>query len=930
MATQLEYYTYSNGDTVAAVLNAVATFFNSASFASLLSMSAMISVVLTTGYFLITRNPGHIFKFAAVFLLVPLMLINSKATMQVIDLTEGNVNSVGNVPYLVAIPTYFATSTMYGFTASIESIFNADLTATEEYGKTGMTFGSALFQLSSKKSNFNDVAAKRRWDDFFLNCIKRDITINAKYTWQQVLDAPDIWAFINSQTMSPLRGTYVKKGEYKTCAKAAPIIEKEFDNVLNAVLIRQAQLVYGDKYQAKKGVFDASMQDAYQRYANISKSASDIIKQNMTMNAVRNSINDLGGTSGALNYAYTQNKSQTTSMWASIALQAKEFIPMMHTILFLLFACSSILIAVVAMIPSLTASVLTNYVKTFAVLAIWPALFAFLNFIMTTTLAQTTGGVTNIFNGVTLSNSNALDEMHTRFAMIAGYLMMSIPFLAGAIMKGGAAVMSNLSYQLSGMINSTNARTSAAASSGDLDFGNMRIDNQSYNTLNANKRDDTLLNREGTGMSATLGKDGVTTTQYGDGSKVYDAQSTYSNLGYTIASQDQVTQSINTAYTEQQAISDQHQRQLTETTSAGVSMGDRLTKSSLDSRTNNTAYGATDSVNANKGVDMMDSAVDSVMKTTGWSKEEADAWTYGAAARLGFESKFFGASGKAGYDHSDRTSTLNSDQQQKVETALLQFRDGANMVSDASIRTDASSSNSQQTQDAKDFGTTWNMAKTQAQTANQSYAKTESLATALNDSRSGSLSISDNLVDDFQRFVEKDINESSPSYMSEEDREQKIKNILTAQTGPERNLRDDYLAKFQSSNEFKLAVLDEALPTSADMQDKYNIMPTAQLTQKQQDEHAEAVSNYVSYFSDRVSNGESLFNDQQYTNQQDTVSTQINNTETDINERKNELEQPPVNTTSPAITNEAEPAVSPPSKETETPASPQSFYWPKQ
>ena len=930
MATQLEYYTYSNGKTVEAVLNAVAAFFDTDSFASLLSMSAMISVVMTSAMFFLTRNPSHLYKWAAIFLLAPLLLINTKATMQVVDLTESRISSVNNVPFLVALPTYFASTMMYGFTSEVEAVFNGDLTGTEEYGKTGMTFGSALFKLSSK-SIPTSVESQRRWNDFFMNCIKRDITINQKYTWKELLDTPDVWGFLRGHKMSPLRGMYISKNNYKTCKDAAPLIEKEFEVLSKVNLDRQAQIIYGEDYTTRKSLLNASIQDGYRRYASISKSASDITKQNMAINALRNGIKNLDGTGGALNYAYTQNKTQTTSMWASIALQAKEFIPMMHTILFLLFTCSSILLAVVMMLPGMFLPVLTNYIKTFATLAIWPALFAFLNFIMTMSLSQTTSGITNVMNGVSLSNISALDEMHTRFGLIAGYLTMSIPFLAGAIMKGGSAVMSNLSYQLSGMINSTNARTSAAASSGDLDFGNMRVDQQSYNNLSANKRDDTLLNREGTGMSSTLGRDGVNTTEFGNGNKVYDAQGTYSNTGYSIASNDQVSQTIKTAYNDQQAISNQNLSTLNETTSTGISMSDRLTKSSTDSKSNNTTHGSSDSVNINKGVDMMNSAVETVMKNTGWTKEESQSYVHSVAGGIdgsinsgdmfGLAKVSASASTKWSDDDAERFSTMNGTQEQEVKTALLQYRDGANMVSDAAVRTDASSGNSELLQNARDFGGNWNTAKQQTETANNSYAKTQSLATAWDDSRSGSFSIGENLIDDFQRFVTQDVNNTSSNNMSEEDKAEKIKNILTAQDGEYKNQRDQYLTEFQRSDAFKLAVLDEAMPTKKEMDDRYNQTPSPQLTQNQQDAHTEAASDFVSYFSDRSKNGETLlFNQNQHNAQVNKVESRINTTEDDINAQMKDRNKPLDNT---ALKGEVEREINPPyvapSPRTETP-----------
>ena len=52
---------------------------------------------------------------------------------------------------------------------------------------------------------------------------------------------------------------------------------------------------------------------------------------------------------------------------------------MLHTMLFMLFACLGFFVAGAAVIPGLTMMVLKNYVGTFAFLATWPALFAIIN-----------------------------------------------------------------------------------------------------------------------------------------------------------------------------------------------------------------------------------------------------------------------------------------------------------------------------------------------------------------------------------------------------------------------------------------------------------------------------------------------------------------------------------------------------------------------
>ncbi|WP_210496935.1 conjugal transfer protein TraG N-terminal domain-containing protein, partial [Vibrio crassostreae] len=163
------------------------------------------------------------------------------------------------------------------------------------------------------------------------------------------------------------------------------------------------------------------------------------------------------------------NKLQTTSMWASLGLMAREYLPMLHTMMFMLFACLGFFVAGAAVIPGLTMMVLKNYFGTFAFLATWPALFAIINGFQLWGLESLSTDVSGKFGGLVLSNANTADELHSRFAWMTGILMVAVPMIAKGILKGGQEVLSSMNYQLSSMINSTNARASAAASTGNLD-----------------------------------------------------------------------------------------------------------------------------------------------------------------------------------------------------------------------------------------------------------------------------------------------------------------------------------------------------------------------------------------------------------------------------------------------------------------------------
>ncbi|MDA0126455.1 conjugal transfer protein TraG N-terminal domain-containing protein, partial [Vibrio sp. MM46] len=125
----------------------------------------------------------------------PLFLINMKADMLIIDKTQpGKVYKVDNVPYLVAVPTYFFSSIMVGMAEGVEAIFTTS--DDERYGRTGMLFGSELYQLS-RQSSVREIGLKKLWSDYFHNCMIGDVRINGKYTWDELFAAPDIFTFLD-------------------------------------------------------------------------------------------------------------------------------------------------------------------------------------------------------------------------------------------------------------------------------------------------------------------------------------------------------------------------------------------------------------------------------------------------------------------------------------------------------------------------------------------------------------------------------------------------------------------------------------------------------------------------------------------------------------------------------------------------------------
>nr|ADQ53916.1 putative conjugative transfer protein [Vibrio harveyi] len=452
-------------------------------------------------------------------------------------------------------------------------------------------------------------------------------------------------------------------------------------------------------------------------------------------------------------------------MWASLGLMAREYLPMLHTMMFMLFACLGFFVAGAALIPGMTMMVLKNYFSTFAFLATWPTLFAIINAFQLWGLESLSTDVSGKFGGLVLSNANAADELHSRFAWMTGILMIGVPMIAKGILKGGQEVMSSMNYQLSSMINSTNARASAAAASGNLDFGSMQIDNHSMNNTNANKFDDnTLINH---GHTYTQKDDGSVTTQHADGNITYDSTQTVSRGNISTNTSAMLQESVANARTQTEQNLTQQSSQLGQTIQAGAALNDRW----HDSVGKNLSYGEGSSsgfnTQVNKGMSDMQSAINNVIKQTGWTEDQSRAYLQSAYAGvdvgLGTGKSFlpFSANANAGVKWSDEERTaysnMSSEQKQQLEQATKQYTEGANAVTTAGTQVDNKDTRSSVEQFAHDFAINASNTKSLGASVMQSQSDLNALSNTQTRLESGGGSFTANANGAFQKYLEKDM-----------------------------------------------------------------------------------------------------------------------------------------------------------------------------
>ncbi|ELH5318651.1 conjugal transfer mating pair stabilization protein TraG, partial [Salmonella enterica] len=253
-------------------------------------------------------------------------------------------------------------------------------------------------------------------------------------------------------------------------------------------------------------------------------SASQIIRQNVTINALREGITSYaarsGDTASLMNLATTSSMEKQRLAHASIGQVALRSLPMMQTILTGIAIGIFPLLVLAAVFNKLTLSVLKGYAFALMWLQSWPLLYAILNSAMTFYARQ---------NGapVVLSEMSQIQLKYSDLATTAGYISMMVPPLSWAMVKGLGAGFSGVYSHFASSAISPTAGAAAGVVDGNYSYGNMQTEN--VNGFSWSTNSTTSFGQ----MTYQTGS-GATTTQTRDGNMVMDASGAQSRLPVNI------------------------------------------------------------------------------------------------------------------------------------------------------------------------------------------------------------------------------------------------------------------------------------------------------------------------------------------------------------------------------------------------------------
>lgn len=805
------------GELVVQVLNAVSALTQGGMMVSLIKITALIGCITAVVVYLKQQQPQVFLKWLLMYVTVTLVVLTPKTSLSIEDVSQPTkAFRVDNVPTVFAMGLSVMTSIGFSVAQTFESLFS--LPDDLRYTRTGMLFGSQLI-LASLEFHIQDADLKSDMNHYFRQCVVGDITLSRKYTLKELQESDNIISLITREP-SPIRRLYLSTHKDSlSCLEATPNLIKRLDHHIEKNVLRVAGLTLFSPSDDMKMLFQTQMPLSFDYFQRMTDDATNIFRQQLMLNMIQEGVlsyqADTGVSQPFAQYNQTKSVSQHRSAWYAIAKKAVWFLPLLHTVLTLILIALFPLI-ILTPLATMTNVTLAGYVRFFVSLQCWPVLFAVLNGVLTFY------GKDKIIGGVNLATLNSVDQLHHDLSLVAGYIMMFIPFLARGIVGNLNEAFSGLATALTSHMQGPAMGNANEVASGNFSLGQSSFYNTSANNLSANKHDTNWSDLQG--QTQRQADSGVQVTQTGDGQWVYDASSTLSKLGFNFQGSEHISDSLQHMAEQQQQLanSDNHhyQQSLSQFSNQLLSASESI---GSDVRV---GHGASTTVSSQvqQAISRMQSTAEEVANRTGMSQEDALSGLTSAAieGRVGVNSQHSLIGKTAGWLTGADGSLYASASGSKSSSSSERFHEGSEQVLSARAMQDFRDDlqTLEQSTQTEHMDTLDNLNQSQLSQASNELRQASDYHQAfqVHAQESERLSQAANFVKTNAVSINEDLTQTFTQYVSEQIGEEDAKALFTHINHPENEKTLDSLKQ-----QFLSEKVDGLSQHYADMSDKVDV-----------------------------------------------------------------------------------------------------------
>ena len=739
----VEIFTVGGGDYLVNVFQAVAAWTGNGGYKSLLQVVMVMGLGMSAITLAFNQDWRAWINWFLGATLIYSCLMVPRLDVHVTDRLNPSLApaNVSNVPLGLALMASFTSQVGDYLTGSAEVVFG--LPGDLNYSKNGMIYGARLYD-ATRSLRVSDPEFAANLDEHFRQCVFYDVLLG-RYSMKELAETGDIWATIAPGSQARAQRFLTRdatsgqvSSNIVTCREAFDTLNAQWTGLIDAMGSVFGRQLYPNQTAAfAKAKLFADLPVAYQYLTGVSANATEIFKQTLTINAMSQAMHSMSGSSGTGNvdvYAQTRADIQTERTYGSIASNAMKWVPLLNVVLTVLFYALFPVLFPLFLLPKTGPVALKGYVTGFFYLAAWGPLFVILHMMLMYKGAADMSAVTGS-NGLSLASFTGMADVNSDIGLLAGYLIASVPFLAGGVAKGAMAI----SHHATSYLNpSQNAAEEAAreASTGNVSLGNTSFENSSVLTRQFAQGTIAPSFTYGAPQTRTFSDTGAMTTSFPDGS--YDQIPT-SSYPFTPTLGQEFTARLSTMASQARANSETYANVATESTASAVTKFRELRDQFSRGASFESATGTSNSDSIQTAFSEVDQASTNLQRQFGLSRRAADdistAWFLGgeAGAKAGISngvaSANVGLKGGGTRTWTDSDIGIASEDRSRIFGSLSQMSDSRNWSStrDGFVRSVSTSSSSSISSTANGM----NASLTEAQSFTIEARRSEELANRL-------------------------------------------------------------------------------------------------------------------------------------------------------------------------------------------------------
>ncbi len=532
-----EIYAYGNTDSLNGIFNALAAIMAGADYLGLLKTAAITGVLVAALAGLLTPGRFHGWGWLLGFMLVYQALFLPRVTVAIIDRLGSQPPAVvDNVPLGIAFFGHYTSLVGDVLTTLFETAFqviprsNAQLPSTLTYQKNGVLFGDRLIA-TTRGATLTDPQLRTDLISYLHNCTFFDLQ-DGTLDPNTFTQSPDLWTLMGNP--NPARfSSWGSPVQIDTCPKVYAALANRLPGDLARLQIRiAAALNPALDAPSAQGLLDDEVLQAYAKtqIATAAQGAADLLRQNVLINLVQDTatltgqkLNDPAAV--MLATAKANATAATNAGFLTLGRLAAEALPLVrNAIEAVIYAVFPFVLLILLLAQGRgLALALRSFLMTLVWIQLWPPLYAVLNYVATLASARNLAAAARMGDGtqgLSLDTAAAIYQGALSDQAIAGYLVVAIPVIASALLKGGEVAFQAVTGV--GALQSAATGEAASATKGLISGDVVTFDQQQL-----------APSRSSAFMHTTQDVHGTTLTGSGPDTGVLRYQATLSRLAST-------------------------------------------------------------------------------------------------------------------------------------------------------------------------------------------------------------------------------------------------------------------------------------------------------------------------------------------------------------------------------------------------------------